>query len=148
MYNYNTQLFECSSSQELFSDGEWQSSGYSSSAPVQKENQSKHLFQSSDGFPQERAGSDTAMVEEVGKDGEGCERDEVIDQKEGGCREGEEGVQERIAAHIQFCTSGMIIHACVCIINVKNNVTCNTCTMYHYTVCIVQLLRISFKKAQ
>ena len=121
MYNYNTQLFESSSSQEIFSDGEWQSSGYSSSIPAQKENKSKLLLQSSEGFHQEGTRPEAMVVVEgdsaVREGEEGCEREKAGDGKEADVLQEDSGLkggsatEERMAAHVQFCTSGMY---CTC----------------------------------
>ena len=104
VFYQNSQMFESSSSQD--SEIEWQSSGYSSSFPVQKENQSKTLFSSTssdldrgkyDALVAERTvGIETSSKDDE-KGEEGCEHDR--------CK-GDSVLQERIAAHVKFCTSG------------------------------------------
>ena len=104
VFSQHSQIFESSSSQD--SEIEWQSSGYSSSFPIQKENQSKTLFNSTSS-DLERAKYDNTLVagrtsgnEVDGKD------DKRAEECEDGGFKGDSGLQERITAHVKFCTSG------------------------------------------
>ena len=108
IFSQHSQIFESSSSQD--SEIEWQSSGYSSSFPIQKENQSKTLLTSTSG-QLERAKYDTLMVERAKGDEAGGNvwvTDDEAEKQAGDHDEtkGEGVLQERITAHIQFCTSG------------------------------------------
>ena len=116
----HSQVYESLSSQD--SDCEWQSSGYSSSFPTQKENHSKRFVMSAGGIEQEIATSDAEEFEPfLTEKGDGRSDEELVagDKEDHGCdRKGDVGdsaLQERITAHIQFCASGVCVCVCVCV---------------------------------
>lgn len=104
VFSQHSQIFESSSSQD--SEIEWQSSGYCSSFPIQKENQSKTLF-SSTNSDLERAKYDNTLVAErtSGNEVDGKDDKRAEEHEDGGSK-GDSGLQERITAHVKFCTSG------------------------------------------
>ena len=156
--SHHSQLFEFSSSQS--SDGEWQSSGYCSSFPAQKENKSKRLALSDGGS------CDVVMVDEsqsCTEEGDGSNemfaREAVANRKfdhdcdhDGGV--GDSDLQEKIATHIKFCKSGMCIYiddtklytsVChylyVCYNFIIHTMICAyTCEYVHVNVCEYLLL--------
>ena len=106
VFYQNSQIFESSSSQD--SEIEWQSSGYSSSFPIQKENQSKTLYSSTSSDP-EKAKYDTLVAERTVGNEATCKKDnEKEEECEEDCFKGDTRniLQERITAHVKFCTSG------------------------------------------
>ena len=106
VFYQNSQIFESSSSQD--SEIEWQSSGYSSSFPIQKENQSKTLYSSTSSDP-EKAKYDTLVAERtVGNEATSKKDNEKEEECEEDCFKGDTRnvLQERITAHVKFCTSG------------------------------------------
>ena len=100
----NSQIFESSSSQD--SEIEWYSSGYSSSCPIQKENQSK-IFFSSSSSDLERGKYATLVAERTaGNEASGKDEEKWEEECEDDRSKGDSVLQERITAHVKFCTSG------------------------------------------
>ena len=113
--HHRSQLYDSLSSQE--SDYEWQSSGYSSSFPVQKENKRKRLVMSNEGVEQERCksnvdGSESCLMRRGDEEIMTEHKEELGCVCEGGVVGGS-SLQERITTHIRFCTSGVCV--CVCV---------------------------------
>ena len=105
VFYQNSQIFENSSSQD--SEIEWQSSGYSSSFSIQKENQSKTIFSSTTSSDLERARYDTYVAERTaGNEVSSKENEKEEEECEDDQSKGDGALQERITAHVKFCTSG------------------------------------------
>ena len=105
VFYQNSQIFENSSSQD--SEIEWQSSGYSSSFSAQKENQSKTIFSSTTSSDLERAKYDTSVAERTaGNEVSSKENEKEEEECEDDRSKGDSVLQERITAHVKFCTSG------------------------------------------
>ena len=101
IFQQHSQIVDSSSSQN--SEFDWQSSGYSSSFSIQKENQKRTLSS----IDLERAKYGTLVTEESKAGGE--EWIDDIECEDDGSNKGDSDLQERIGTHVQFCTSGKLV---------------------------------------